>query len=285
MAFLTRRDFCALAAGAVCGRDALARAGFCGPPIEGPQRAAVLPGVEFGRTGRILPRLGFGSDPLGDVAEDREAIDILLKAISFGVRYFDTANIYGEGRSEKRIGAAIAESGIDRSEFFVATKTARRDKAGALQQLDVSLRRLRMEYVDAWQVHSLTFDPEPLFQPGTVIDAMEQARTEGRVRFIGITSHEAPANMVKAIELYPFDLTLIPLNPVHTEYLNAFVPLAKEKRIGVVVMKAFGLGHLFRQFTARQLLQFVLEQPGVHIVAPGLDAQWHVDEAFRAVAG
>jgi len=285
MGSISRREFCALAAGAACSTDAFGRLGTVAPPEESPERAMILPKIDFGRTGRSLPRLGLGTDTLGDIEDDREAVDVLLKAIAFGVRYIDTAYIYGNGRSEMRVGTAIAESGIDRSEFFVATKTAERDKAGALQQLQVSLRRLRMDYVDAWQVHSLTFDPEPLFQPGTVIEAMEQARAEGRVRFIGITSHEAPANMLRAIELYKFDLALIAINKVHTEYMSRFVPLARDQGMGVVAMKVFGHGQLFREFTARQLLQFVLEQPGVQIAVPGLDAKWQVDEAFRAVAG
>lgn len=285
MGSMTRRDFCAVAAGAVCSGNVLGLKGDHSPPPESPQRAAVLPSIEFGRTGLSLPRLGFGCGPIGNLADDREAIDILLKAISFGVRFFDTSYTYGDGLSERRVGAAIAESGIARSEFFVATKTGKKDKASALQQLAVSLRRLQMEYVDAWQVHSLTYDPEPLFQPGTVIEAMEVARAEARIRFIGITSHEAPANMIRAIELYPFDLVLIPLSPIRREYLREFIPLAKEQRLGVVIMKPFGHGSLFREFTTRQLLQFALSPPGVHIVTPGLDAKWQVDEAFRAVAG
>ncbi len=284
MVSVTRRDFCALAAGAVCATGVLGAIRGSGPPVETPDRALALPSIEFGRTGCRVPRLGFGCGPIADAVDDREAIDILLHAISLGVRYFDTAYSYGSGRSEKRVGAAMAQSGIDRGEFFVATKTDRKDKAGALQHLQTSLRRLQVEYVDAWQIHSLNYDPELLLQPGSVIEAMEQARTEGRIRFLGITSHEAPANMVRAIELYPFDLVLIPLSPVRQEYLGEFLPLAMQKGIGVVTMKPFGHGNLFREFTAHQLLHFALDRPGVHVVTPGLDAKWQVDEAFRAVA-
>ncbi len=284
MRALSRRDFCALTAGAVCSGNLLGQIPHLGAPPQLPQRTPVLPKIELGRTGVSLPRLGMGCGAIGNLEDDREAVEIVLKAISLGVRYFDTSPGYGDGRSERRLGAAIAECGIDRSKFFIATKADRKDRAGALEQLDVSLRRLQMDYVDAWQVHSLTFDPEPLFQPGTVIEAMERAREAGRVHFLGITSHEMPPNMIKAIELYPFDLVLIGLNLVHTEYMETFVPRAMQKDIGIVVMKPYNHGHLFPEHTAAELLQFVLRQPGVHIVVPGLDAKWQVDQAFLGVA-
>ncbi|MFG0330364.1 MAG: aldo/keto reductase [Phycisphaerales bacterium] len=284
---LDRRRFLAtlgLAGGALALRgttSSFARPIKTGPPLP---ESAVL-GIH-----RELPRLGFGGYPIVRLPDD-EGVAVVRRALDLGVRYFDTAPSYGAGKSERLIGRAIRESGIDRSELFVATKTLRRDGAGARRELDESLERLDLDFVDCVQAHEVHDDWRSLFEADGVIAALERARDDGRLRHIGITGHRNPEYLIKAIERYDgFATALVPVNPLDTKYLSftkSFLPVALARGIGVVAMKVYGGGSLLSgdRFKARELLQYALSQPGVSIAVPGCDAIWQVDAAHGAVIG
>jgi aryl-alcohol dehydrogenase-like predicted oxidoreductase len=285
---LSRRSFLALswAALALPARVVMG-SGEQDDPTSSP---APLPMVTLGRTGRTVPRLGFGGAPIGRLSSARDAVDVVEAAIRFGVRYLDTAPSYSRGRSEQRIGAALAVCGVDRSEFFIATKTLRRDGAGARRELEESLERLGTDYVDALQVHEVHDDVDSVFGEGAVLPALEKARDEGLIRHIGITCHRSPASIVEAVRRYDFDVALVPVNPLdvkHRSFVREFLPLAAEKGTAVIAMKVYAGGSLLDdgRFTAGELLRYALSTPHVDVVVPGCDEIAHVAEAHAAVSG
>jgi aryl-alcohol dehydrogenase-like predicted oxidoreductase len=285
---LSRRSFLALSSAALA--LPLRSVVGSGEPQEPSPPIAPLPTVTLGRTGRTVPRLGFGGAPIGRLESARSAVDVVKAAIRLGVRYLDTAPTYSRGRSEKRIGAALAACGVDRSEFFIATKTQRRDGAGARRELEESLERLGVDYVDALQVHEIHDDVDSVFGEGAVVETLQKARDEGLIRHIGITGHRNPAYLVEAVRRYGFDTALVPVNPLdvkHRSFVREFLPLAAEKGTAVIAMKVYGGGSLLDdgRFTAGELLRYALSTPHVDVAVPGCDEIAHVEEAHAAVSG
>ncbi|MHC4415351.1 MAG: aldo/keto reductase [Planctomycetota bacterium] len=247
-----------------------------------------LPLVTLGRTGRVVPRLGFGGAPVGRMKDSDEAVEVVRAAVRLGVRYLDTAPSYSRGRSEERIGAAIAGSGVDRGDFFIATKTLRRDGGGARRELDESLRRLGVDYVDALQVHEVHDDVDSLFGNHAVLKALEKARDEGLIRHIGITGHRNPTYLVEALRRYEFATALVPINPLDTKHLSfadELLPVTEERGVAVIAMKVYAGGSLLKggRFTASELLGYALSRPQVAVAVPGCDQIAHVEQACEAV--
>jgi aryl-alcohol dehydrogenase-like predicted oxidoreductase len=285
---LSRRSFLALSSAALAFPAGVVVGS--GEPRDPPPPIAPLPPVTLGRTGRTVPRLGFGSAPIGRLASARKGVDVVEAAIRFGVRYLDTAPTYSRGRSEKRIGAALAACGVGRDEFFIATKTQRRDADGARRELEESLERLGVDHVDALQVHQIHEDVDTIFGKGAVLEALQKAKDEGLIRHIGITCHRKPAYIVEAVRRYDFDVALVPVNPLdvkHRSFVREFLPLAAEKGTAVIAMKVFAGGSLLEddRFTAGELLRYALSTPHVDVAVPGCDEIAHVAEAHAAVSG
>lgn len=252
----------------------------------------------LGRTGRSLFRCGFGGYPICELESDEDAVRVVHAALDKGVRYFDTAPSYGDGKSERRIGRAIREYrregvALDRGELFIATKTLRRDADGARRELEESLKRLGLSYVDSVQCHEVHDDVDSLFGKGAVVQALEKARDEGLVRYIGITGHRNPKWLIDAIGRYPFATALVPVNPFDTHHLSfvrEFLPVAREKQVAVVAMKIYGGGFLLDiksesggpEFHPGDLLQYALSQEGVAVAVPGCRSVAHVEAACQA---
>ncbi|MHC4142080.1 MAG: aldo/keto reductase, partial [Planctomycetota bacterium] len=259
---LSRRSFLALSSAALAFPARLVIGSS--EPGEPSPSIAPLPTVTLGRTGRTVPRLGFGGAPIGRLSSARDAVEVVKAAVRFGVRYLDTAPSYSRGRSEQRIGAALAACGVDRSELFIATKTLRRDGSGARRELEESLERLGTDYVDALQVHEVHDDVDNVFGEGAVLEALQKAKEEGLIR-----------HMVN------------PLDVKHLSFVQEFLPLAAEKGTAVIAMKVYGGGSLLDddRFTAGELLRYALSTPQVDVAVPGCDEIAHVAEAHAAVSG
>jgi aryl-alcohol dehydrogenase-like predicted oxidoreductase len=246
-----------------------------------------LPTVTLGTTGRTVPRLGLGGYPIVRSTTDDDAVSVLRRAFDYGVRYIDTAPSYARGKSERRIGLAL--KGYDRSEFYIATKTLERDGKEARREIEASIERLGVEYVDAVQVHEVHDDVNTLFDSGGVLKSLEKAREEGLLRHIGVTVHRKPAYAIEAVRRYPFATALVPINPIdkqHRSFITEFLPVAKERNVAVIAMKVFSGGALLRHtdLTAAECLRYALSQDGVAVAVPGCEFVSHVDEAYEAVA-
>src|SRR6476469_6391210 len=163
---------------------------------------------ELGKTGVRVPLVGYGTAPLGKKEVAREhAVKCLNHAIDAGITYLDTSPDYG---SEPHLGEVMRTR---RSEVFLATKINRRSKDGVLDELKESLRKLQTDHVDLIQVHAVNAwaDLEQALAPDGAVAALEEARRDGLVRFIGITGHARPDILGHALTQYPFDTVLCAL--------------------------------------------------------------------------
>ncbi len=166
--------------------------------------------LQFGRTGHVSTRTLFGAAALGGVTQD-EADATLETLLEYGVNHIDTAASYGA--AEDRIGPWMADH---RQDFFLATKTEKRSKTEAREQIHRSLERMRVSQIDLIQLHSLGefADWERAMGPDGSLEAAIEARDAGLVRFIGVTGHglNIARHHLKALELFPFDSVLLPWN-------------------------------------------------------------------------
>ncbi len=146
-----------------------------------------------------------------------EAVAVIHRALDQGVTYCDTAPAYAG--SLDYYGAALGER---RSQVFLASKTHDRTRDGSLRLLDESLKRLRTDHLDFWQLHDLrtSSDLKMIFGRGGALEALVQAREEGRVRFLGLTGHHDPAILLEAMGRFDFDTVLIALNVADVHRLS-----------------------------------------------------------------
>jgi predicted aldo/keto reductase-like oxidoreductase len=232
--------------------------------------------VRLGRTGLQVSRIGFGGIPIQRPTEP-EAIRIVRRCYEWGVTIFDTAN--GYSTSEERIGKALAGQ---RDRVIIATKTPARDRATALEHLELSLRRLNVEVIDLWQLHNVsTFEVyEQLLGPGGALEAARQALEAGKIRHIGISSH----SMDVALEAVPsghFETVRFPFNFVTHEPAQQLVPLAREHDVGFIAMKPLGGGMLS---DANLCIKYLLQFDNV-VPDPGIEKIEEIEEIAAIVAG
>jgi aryl-alcohol dehydrogenase-like predicted oxidoreductase len=201
----------------------------------------MIPKLLFGRTGHLSTRTLFGAAALSRVtqAEADEAIQVLYK---YGVNHIDTAASYGD--AELRLGPWI---GKHRGDFFLASKTGDRTYQSAKESIHRSLERLQTDHLDLIQLHAVIEDDEweTATGPGGALEAAIEARQQGLVRYIGITSHtlHAPVIHKKSLERFDFDSVLLPYNymlmqnPTYAADFEALVTLAQAKNVAVQLIK------------------------------------------------
>jgi aryl-alcohol dehydrogenase-like predicted oxidoreductase len=264
----SRRDFVKVGAGGTAavlltGKKAVAAA----PPM--PERP-------FGRTGHNVRLFSLGGQATLEKNGTRdESVAIINRAIDMGVNYIDTAAAYGRGISQTYIGEVMATR---RDEVLLATKTHDRTRDGSLRLLEESLRLLQTDHIDLWQLHNVRNDEQVdrILGKGGAIEALQQAREEGVVRFLGITGHYDPEPLTRAIREFEFDTILMALNPAdrhHLPFTETLLPLANEKQMGVIAMKIPARGRLFREggvTSMKDAMSYVLTYP-VSTVIIGCD--------------
>jgi aryl-alcohol dehydrogenase-like predicted oxidoreductase len=204
-----------------------------------------VPRRALGKTGLQVSALGLGGYHLGSAKDDAEATQIVREALDHGVNFFDNAWEYHKGVSEERMGKAL--EGV-RKNAIVMTKvcTHGRDKKVAMQMLEESLRRLRTDYLDVWQIHEVVYwsDPNLIFAPNGAAEALVDAKKQGKVRFVGFTGHKDPGihlNMLNSN--FPFDTIQMPLNCMDTHFRSfesQVLPEANRRGLGVFGMKSLG---------------------------------------------
>jgi aryl-alcohol dehydrogenase-like predicted oxidoreductase len=202
----------------------------------------------FGQTGERFPILSLGCQRIVDAHQcnEEQAVAILNAALDRGVRYFDTAWVYSDGQSEKRVGLVAKRR---RAEMWIATKTVSRTRDGALKQLEQSLARLRTDHVDEWRLHNIWDfqELEKCFAPGGAMEAMVQAKAQGLVRHISISGHTNPMVQLEALRRFPFDSVLMAasvLDHFIFSFAEEFLPTANNKGVATIAMKVLGFGAL-----------------------------------------
>lgn len=244
------------------------------PTSAQPKQATALtmPQRSFGNTDLMLPVLGLGgsASPLSRSSEESEAIAIIERALELGVRYFDTAANYGP--SETFLGQVLPAY---RSEVAIATKTSRRTYDEAWKDLERSLQRLNTDTIDLWQFHSLAYDwdLDTILQPQTgAIRAAQEAQEQGIIRYVGITGHHSPTIIVKALQRYPFDAALVPINAADkhtpTPFITTLLPVAQQQNTAIIAMKVPAYGRLLKPGVLSgmsEAMGYALSQSGVHL--------------------
>ena len=243
----------------------------------------------LGRTGHQVKLFSLGGQATIEKAGTHdESIAIINRAIDLGVNYIDTAARYGGGISQTYIGEVMKTR---RKEVFLASKTHDRTRDGSLKVLDESLRLLQTDHLDLWQLHNVQRDEQldQIFGKDGAIDAMQQARDQKMVRFLGITGHFDPDVLLRGIQRFDFDTILMALNPAdphHLAFAEKLLPMANQKKMGVIGMKIPARGRLFRPggvTSMKDAMSYVLTLP-VSTVIVGCDTVKQLEENIAIAA-
>ena len=221
--------------------------------------------IRLGRTELIVTKNGFGALPVQRVDMETASV-ILRKAYDNGINYFDTARAYSD--SEEKIGKSLSDV---RENIIISTKTMTKTVEGFWADLETSLEKMKTDYIDIYQFHNPPFCPKPGDGSG-LYEAMVEAKAQGKIRHIGITSHSL-AIAQEAVESGLYETLQFPFSYLASEKEEALVHLCKEKDVGFICMKALAGGLITRSDVAyAYLAQFP--------VAPiwGIQKEWELDE-------
>ncbi len=299
---MERRNFVkqAAAVAAITGLDstmarrALADSALTGAAAEVP--AALVRSVDgigrrkLGRADAEVSIIGVGGYHLGlGGVTEQEAIEIVRSALDRGVNFLDNCWDYNGGASEERMGKAL-EGGY-RQKAFLMSKIDGRTGQAARQQLEESLRRLKTDHLDLIQIHEVIrmTDPEQAFQPGNVIDVLQQARESGKVRFIGFTGHKSPdihLHMIATADKnhFRFDSVQMPVNALD-EHFNSFgqrvIPEARKRGMAIIGMKPLSNGAILKTntVTAPEALHYAMSVP-VTVTITGCQSMANLEQAL-----
>jgi predicted aldo/keto reductase-like oxidoreductase len=223
----------------------------------------------------------------------REAVRVVQAAVDEGIVFLDNAWEYHDGKSETIMGRALA--GGRRAQVFLMTKvcTHGRGRREAMRQLEQSLTRLKTDYLDLWQVHEVVYenDPDRHGAPGGVLEALEQAKREGKVRFVGFTGHKSPAIHLEMLKTgFPFDACQLPLNCLDGTFRSFerdVLPELTRRGIAPIGMKSMGgEADLVRKkvASAEEALRYAMSLP-VATTVTGIDSIKVLRQDLRIARG
>jgi uncharacterized protein len=241
--------------------------------------AVSIPRRRLGRTDAEVSILGLGGHHLGAVRSASEATRLVHEAIDGGINFFDNCWEYYNGRSENWMGTALRGR---RHRVFLMSKvcTHGRDAQLAERMLEESLRRLRTDHLDLWQIHGVSFDNDPAlaYRRGGVLEALDRAKRNGKVRFVGFTGHKDPHIHLRMLQMgYPFDTVQMPLNPFDYNFRSferIVLPEANLRNVAVLGMKSMGgTADAIRRniITPAEALRYAMSLPVLTTIA-GMDS-------------
>jgi predicted aldo/keto reductase-like oxidoreductase len=243
----------------------------------------------LGKTGEQVSMIGLGGAHMGRQKDEQESIRIVRHAIDHGITFMDNCWDYNEGRSEERMGKALADG--YRQKVFLMTKLDGRHKDAAAKQLDQSLSRLRTDMIDLVQMHEVIRmeDPKRIFADGGAMEALLEAKKAGKIRFIGFTGHKDPDIHLHMLNVakehgFAFDTVQMPLNvmdPHYRSFEKLVLPVLVQQQIGVLGMKPLGSGELLKSgvVSAPECLRYALSLP-TSVVITGCESVENVDQAL-----
>jgi len=266
-----------------------------------------MPVRPLGKTGHKVGIFSLGGQATIETpGKEEAAVEIVHRAIDLGINYIDTAAAYGRatpttprdqarGTSERNIGQVMKTR---RNEVFLASKTHDRTYDGSMRLLESTLKNLQTDHLDLWQVHNLRAAEKPnvdsFFAADGVVKAMEKARSEGMVRFLGITGHEDPEILNMMASRYDFDNVLVALNvgdKHYNSFIDKFLPLAVKKNMGIVGMKIPARDRIFEKggiVTMKEAMDYVMTLPVSTIIIgidkiPELEENIKIAQEFKAL--
>ncbi len=257
----------------------------------GAQTTGRMPYRTLDRTGEKVSLIGLGGSHIGNPKDDNEATRIIRTAIDNGVNFMDNCWDYHNGRSEERMGNALRDG--YRQKVFLMTKLDGRDRKTAMSQLDESLKRLQTDHIDLMQIHEIIrmSDPEKVFAPGGAMEALQQAKKAGKIRYIGFTGHKDPDIHLKMLDAcfqhnFTPDTVQMPLNVMDAHYDsfgNKVLPVLVKHNIGVLGMKPMGSGIILKSGAATpvECLHYAMNLP-TSVVITGCDSMQVLQQALDA---
>jgi aryl-alcohol dehydrogenase-like predicted oxidoreductase len=216
---------------------------------------------------------------------DSEAVALIHRAYELGVNTFDTAHLYGNGESERKLGLGL--DGI-RDRVWVNTKIGDRTYDGAMRQIETSLKRLRMDHVDLMFVHSMDSEEhrQQIMAPNSVLKAIEEMRAAGHIRYVGVSGHWVKDVMARILTEYPFDAVLFPIGLFNHVYEYNFpdtiLPVARERNMATLGMKVFGAGRVKHAASVEPYLRYALHV-AVDTMIIGSDTIAQLEEKVRII--
>jgi uncharacterized protein len=233
--------------------------------------------IRLGRTGMMVTRLGFGGIPIQRLTED-DAVKVVSRCLDLGVNYLDTANGYTV--SEERIGRAVKGR---RHNVFIATKSGARAAEDIEKNLELSLKRLGTDYIDLYQFHGVndTATLDKILDPENgLMKVFEDAKKAGKIRHIGITSHQMDAAKAM-VKTGRFETLMFPFNFITCEPADELLPLCRANETGFIVMKPLAGGMLSNPLIA---FKYLLQFKDV-VVIPGIEKVNEIEEIVRIYEG
>ena len=212
--------------------------------------------------------LGVGGYHIGWTTE-RDAGAVIEAALAGGVRFFDTAEGYADGESESRYGRFLTPK--YRDQVFIMTKTGGKDAETVQRHLDASLKRLKTDYLDLWQIHAIGSpeDVDARIENG-VLEVFERAKASGKARFIGFTGHRNPSAHRRMLERTAhsdlFDTCQMPVNlldPSYHSFIEQITPTLQQRNVGLLAMKTLADGRFFPKKTKLDRVQWETDDPVV----------------------
>jgi aryl-alcohol dehydrogenase-like predicted oxidoreductase len=241
--------------------------------------SGTIPLRKFGHSDVRISALGFGGHHLGDAPDARTAVEIIHQAVDGGITFYDNCWEYRRGKTEIWMGAGLKGR---RDKVFLMTKTCPhgRDASLALQMLEESLRRLQTDHLDLWQVHGMAFDndAELFIRKNGAAEALEKAKKDGKVRFLGFTGHQNPKVHLAMLNTgFPFDAVQMPLNAFDSNFRSfekQVLPELNKRGLAVLGMKPLnGHGEAIKRgvITAEEALRYAMSLP-VSTTISGIDS-------------
>ncbi len=245
----------------------------------------------FGRTGIKVSAVGLGGSHIGSPPDENEGIRIVRMAIDRGITFMDNCWDYHDGKSEVVMGKALRDG--YRQKVFLMTKFDGRTKESAARQIDESLQRLQTDHIDLMQFHEniRLEDPDRFFAAGGPLEALEEARRAGKIRFIGFTGHKDPIVHLRMLDLaaahkFHFDSCQMPLNVLDAHFRSfekEVVPKLVAQGIAVLGMKPLAEGEIPRSglVSAIECLHYALSLPA-SVVITGCESMDRLEQALEA---
>ncbi len=248
---------------------------------------------QLGKTGERVSAIGLGGSHIGNPLFESESIRIVRAAVDRGITFMDNSWDYHKGNSEIRMGKALRDG--YRNKVFLMTKIDGRSKQGASRQINESLRRLQTDHLDLLQFHEIIRmdDPDRIFAAGGALEAAQEAKAAGKIRYIGFTGHKDPSIHLHMLEMarqhgFHFDTVQMPLNVMDAHYRSfehLVLPVLVQEQIGVLGMKSMGSGDILKSKVVKPIecLHYALNLP-TSVVINGIDSMKLLDQAFEATA-
>lgn len=250
-----------------------------------------MPYRSLGRSGEKVSLIGIGGFHLGKIPDERDAIRLVRAAIDSGINFMDNSWDYHEGLSEERMGRALGDGYRQRA--FLMTKIDGQTRKAAAEQIEESLRRLRVETIDLVQFHEIIRmeDPGRILGPGGGMEAALEARAAGKLRYIGFTGHKDPEMHLNMLSTafahgFVFDAVQMPLNVMDAHYRSfekRVLPVLVEHGIGVLAMKTMASHRIVETglVTEMECLHYAMNLPS-SVVITGCESMRDLDQALEA---